>query len=264
MTKRKLGEILIETGVVAAVDVEAALNEQSAGESARLGDQLVSQHRLTHSGLARALAIQYGVPFERLGRIKPEVLALIPYSFQKQHRLVPLGAKGSKLKVAMADLSNQEALDLLKEAWSHIDVVAAPGDEIDSFFGSPAPLAPPTLDTDMLFGDIDLEGPQVEELIADLEPAPSKAEVPNLRVTDTEAQEPEPESRTEESLPEWLVESSPTHFRLHPSPPPAQALWTGALDSFAPSQLVKASVVALVKRGVLSEQDILDALQDLK
>jgi hypothetical protein len=52
-------------------------------------------------------------------------------------------------------------------------------------------------------------------------------------------------------LPDWL-KASATGVPLDPQ-------WTGALEDMAPSKLITAVTRALIRRGVLSEQDVLDA-----
>jgi len=147
--RRKLGEILLSSGVVGPGDIADALSEQSAGEPARLGDLLVARGKLTPVQLAQALAEQYGVPFTSLPPLPTAVLDLVPLEFQRTHRLVPLRAEGTVLHVAMADLADREAVASLQQSWTQVVVHVAPGDEIDALHGTlsgvvPAPRASPS------------------------------------------------------------------------------------------------------------------------
>jgi hypothetical protein len=57
-------------------------------------------------------------------------------------------------------------------------------------------------------------------------------------------------------LPEWLRGATP--------PVDAEPRWTGALEDLAPSKLVTAVAKALIRRGILTEQDVLDAVEPRK
>jgi Type II secretion system (T2SS), protein E, N-terminal domain len=60
----------------------------------------------------------------------------------------------------------------------------------------------------------------------------------------------------EAELPDWLRASAGGRA--------ADTSWTGALDELAPSKLITAVTKALIRRGVLSEQDVLDAVTPRK
>lgn len=142
--KKKLGEILIASGVVSRADIEEALSDQSAGEPTRLGDQLIALGRLTSFQLAKALSEQHGLPYMGLPAIPPRVMAAIPLDYQRAHRLVPFRVEGDTVSVAVADPSNTDAVEELRYSLNRKVVVAiAPGDEIDSVHEAYASAAPP-------------------------------------------------------------------------------------------------------------------------
>ncbi|MDP2273623.1 MAG: hypothetical protein Q8N23_22875 [Archangium sp.] len=177
MTKKKLGEILVNSGAVSGPDVAAALADQSAGEPSRLGDLLVATGKLSSVQLARALAEQYQLPYVDLPQLPQAVLDLVPLDLQRQFRLVPLKSDGTELSIAMADLANIEVLAVLEQQWTRVHVHVAGGDEIDALHatlsGIFSPIVsdddasvPPSISpfptADDLFGSLDLE--PVEEL----------------------------------------------------------------------------------------------------
>lgn len=170
--KKKLGEILIASGVVAQADIDEALSDQRAGESARLGDQLIALGRLTSFQLAKALATQHGLPYMGLPAIPPRVMAAIPLDYQRTHRLVPFRLEGDTVWVAVADPSNTDAVEELRYSLNRrVVVTIAPGDEIDavhqaySSAASPAPVAvkkfvsrpTPAPTAEELFGSMNLD-----------------------------------------------------------------------------------------------------------
>lgn len=174
--RRKLGEILLSSGMVGPGDIAEALADQSAGEPARLGDILVAAGKLTPAQLAQALAEQYGVPYTALPPLPTAVLEAVPLDFQRAHRLVPIRVDGTVLSIAMADLSDADAVRALQESWPQVNVFAAAADEIDALHGAlfgEFPGAPPvelpdvappigavgsSPSADDLFASFDLEG----------------------------------------------------------------------------------------------------------
>lgn len=175
--RRKLGEILLSSGMVAPGDIADALADQSAGEPSRLGDLLVASGKLTPAQLAQALAEQHGVPYTPLPPLATAVLEAVPLDFQRAHRLVPIRVDGEVLSIAMADLADADAVRTLQQTWPQVKVFAAAGDEIDALhsalfgeFPGPPPLelpsvAPPVAaargsspSADDLFGSFEFEG----------------------------------------------------------------------------------------------------------
>lgn len=208
---KRLGEILLASGVVGPGDIAEVLADQNAGEPSRLGDLLVAQGKLTPAQLAQALAEQYDVPFTPLPPLPTAVLDAVPLDFQRAHRLVPIAVEGTTLSVAMADLANTDALAWLRKNWTKVDVFAAAGDEIDALhsalagefpvappvdlpsvappvrssspsaddlFGSlevDAPPAPPAATASALFGDLNLDGDAAAPGLEALAPAPGSS-----------------------------------------------------------------------------------------
>lgn len=162
--RKKLGEILVETGAATEADVDEALRDQNAGEPNRIGDLLLATGKISSQQLARALAEQHQVPYVELPALPQAVLDLVPLELQRQYRFVPLEQKDTELSVAMADLSNLEVVKELEQTWTKVHVHVAAGDEIDALhatlsglFVEPAPVAKSSALADDLFGSLDLE-----------------------------------------------------------------------------------------------------------
>ncbi len=183
--RKKLGEILVASGAVGDADVEAALNDQSAGEPNRLGDLLVATGKITSTQLAHALAEQYELPYVDLPPLPQAVLDLVPLELQRQYRFVPLKSDGTELHIAMADLANVEVLAILEQQWTKVHVNVATGDEIDALhntlsgiFKTSSPDLPsvaPSVDpVDDLFGGLELDA---EPVLSAPSPVPSIAPV---------------------------------------------------------------------------------------
>ncbi|MBL8938888.1 MAG: hypothetical protein JNM69_30280 [Archangium sp.] len=255
--RKKLGEILLASGVVTQADLDLALNDQTAGEPARVGDLLVALGRLTPTQLARALSTQHAIPFIQLPPIPSDVLRTIPLEFQQQHRLVPFRVTGDAMSIAMADPSDADAVEELRVSMNkRVTRYVAASDEIDAIHAGlsgtsvdlPAPPPPsraahaPTaaelfgsLDLDAtaplgdeLFSGLDLPPPSTADLppppaIAPVSPSPFEDSIPPDAELLLDEPVPEPKSsRREEEEPEFF-ESTPAVVAARPQPPPSIA-----------------------------------------
>lgn len=130
--KKKLGDTLMEAGLLTRDQLKSALIEQMK-TGKRLGDQLIDLKLVSESQLAYCLASQAGIIFvdPTTIRIPPELFKLIPESLAKQHLAVPLQIKDDKLVVAMVDPLDLESLkDLRFHASIDIQPVVAARREI--------------------------------------------------------------------------------------------------------------------------------------
>ncbi|MBI1785254.1 hypothetical protein HYR69_08930, partial [Candidatus Sumerlaeota bacterium] len=77
--QKRLGELLIEQGLVEIQDVEAALGEQQR-VGGRIGEILIKMGRVTDEDVKRGLSTQLGIPFKSLVgvEIPRDVIALMP------------------------------------------------------------------------------------------------------------------------------------------------------------------------------------------
>ncbi|MEN3004388.1 ATPase, T2SS/T4P/T4SS family [Dehalobacterium formicoaceticum] len=111
-TKKKLGDWLIEAGMITDRNLQEALNIQKrTGE--RLGTILVNQGFTTEHDIMQVLARQLNVDAIKLGSVVllPNVTKLVPEALIKQQRVVPVKKEGNKLFVAMPDPLNLVVLD---------------------------------------------------------------------------------------------------------------------------------------------------------
>jgi general secretion pathway protein E len=110
---KRIGEILVESGAVAAAAVEQALAVQQS-EGGLLGEVLVKAHACTEDAILRALGVQLGIPFLAdfpLAEIDAELAAKVPIGFCKQHRVMPLRQDGDAVLVSTAEPLDVGALD---------------------------------------------------------------------------------------------------------------------------------------------------------
>jgi hypothetical protein len=117
MTRKRIGELLLERNVLTKAQLEAGLVAQKRTRQ-RLGITLIQQGVLTEAQLAGALAASLGVPAVDLGKVQVDWSAvhMLRARFCENHEVFPFGIDGKgttskRLVVAMADPLNQAALD---------------------------------------------------------------------------------------------------------------------------------------------------------
>jgi type IV pilus assembly protein PilB len=109
---KKLGEILIEQGLITREGLERALMQQSVDDQP-LGRVLIDMGLVKEADLVAALARQIGFEFVDLSSysVDPTAAALIPEHVARRYRALPIGYEDSRLIVAMADPANLFAMD---------------------------------------------------------------------------------------------------------------------------------------------------------
>ena len=111
ITKR-LGEVLLERGVVTRPELEQALAHQQS-HGGLLGQVLIQLGFVTEQEIALALTAQYGFPYLPLDNyeIDGTLTELIPEQVARQYCLIPIDRIGNALTLAMADPSNVQAIE---------------------------------------------------------------------------------------------------------------------------------------------------------
>ncbi|GAB6162140.1 GspE/PulE family protein [Desulfothermus naphthae] len=111
MKRKKLGEILIEEGVLSAKELQQALKEKPQNQ--KLGEYLVKSGIVKEEELVRALSRQLNIPFfvpERYS-LDPSLQKILPYEIASRNRVVPLALKDRVLVLGMEDPLDLEAVD---------------------------------------------------------------------------------------------------------------------------------------------------------
>ena len=113
--RRRLGEILVEWGVVTASAVqEAVLHAQQEG--IRVGEALIALGMADEEDITKALATQYDMEYVDLEQqtVVPGLLQEVPEDIIRRHLVLPIGKEGNRLKVIITDPLDLETLDLLR------------------------------------------------------------------------------------------------------------------------------------------------------
>lgn len=114
--ERRLGDILVEQGVITPLDLDEAVQRQRL-TSEMMGRVLVSMGLCEEQDIVEALGIQSGMERVDLTKVKirDDVLRKISPEIAKFYNIIPLREQDGTLVVAMADPLNLTILDDLRQ-----------------------------------------------------------------------------------------------------------------------------------------------------
>ena len=115
--RKRLGEILLEAGIIDGTKLQAALGHQRRW-GGRLGQALIDLKMASEEEIVSTLATKLGferVPVESVeyGPGLELALRLVPHEFAERNQLLPYAADTASLWVAMADPTNMGVIDEL-------------------------------------------------------------------------------------------------------------------------------------------------------
>jgi len=107
-----LGQLLLKAKLITEEQLNEALRMQRL-EGKRLGSVLLKLGHITEESLITFLSRQYNAPAINLSdyKIDTSLLKLIPYETAKKYQLIPISKDGAGLRIAIADPSNNLAID---------------------------------------------------------------------------------------------------------------------------------------------------------
>jgi len=113
--KKRLGDILVESGMITKDELMTALQDQKE-TGARLGDQLVQMEAVTEQQMIEVLEFQLGIPHINLykQKIDQKIIGIIDEELARRYQLIPVERLGDRLTVAMSDPLDYFALDDLR------------------------------------------------------------------------------------------------------------------------------------------------------
>jgi type IV pilus assembly protein PilB len=130
-TRKRLGDMLVENGLITEGQLQATLKEKSPKQ--KIGDALLERGHVTEQQLISVLEIQLNIPHISLYRypFDTTLFNIIPKEIARRKMLVPLKKEGDKLFVAMADPMDFYAIDDLRLSTGfHIETAIATKDDI--------------------------------------------------------------------------------------------------------------------------------------
>jgi type IV pilus assembly protein PilB len=113
LTKKKLGEILIEQGLLSQEQVQDALRMQHQ-TGMMFGETLVQSKLITEDKIVAVLVAQFGIPCIRPStyKIPKELLEIFEPQMMRRFQFVPMDSIGNVLVIAIAGLLSE---DVFKE-----------------------------------------------------------------------------------------------------------------------------------------------------
>lgn len=135
--RKRLGDLLVEEGIVAQEQLEQALDKQrSTGR--KLGDTLISMGFLTEQQMLSFLSRQLDIPLVDLTRVSVDIesVSLLSEVHARRLRALVIGCRGDTVRVAMsdpADLAAQEAV-YNQLAQYRVELVIAPERQLIAAF----------------------------------------------------------------------------------------------------------------------------------
>jgi len=112
MSKKRLGELLLESGLLDEDGLSRALAEQRS-KRGKLGEVIVSLGLVTEQEIAQALSLQLGIPTIDLKNtpVEPQAIELIQEKVARKHLIIPVAIDHRDLHIAMADPLSFEAFE---------------------------------------------------------------------------------------------------------------------------------------------------------
>lgn len=119
LVRKRLGEILLEAGMITEDQLEKALIEQKTSKKS-LGQILMDSEIVTEHNIKSALEYQFGISYVNLKTITltPDLVELVPENLIRQRQLVPINFVGNNLTIAMVNPQDLPAIDDVRMAVS--------------------------------------------------------------------------------------------------------------------------------------------------
>lgn len=114
-TRKRLGDLLIEVGMISKDQLESAIDlQKKTGD--KLGNSLIKLGFVTEDDIIQVLEFQLGIPHVKLEKYNIDKAAYlsIPESISRRYGLIPIKKENGILTVAMSDPLNVFAIDDLK------------------------------------------------------------------------------------------------------------------------------------------------------
>ncbi len=116
MPKKRIGDLLIERGLITENELSFALDMQKQTHD-KLGEVLVKNNIVSEEDMAKTLAYQLEVDYVDLNRINipQELASTIMRNTARKNHLVPIQKQGDSLYIAMDDPLNYYAIDEVRK-----------------------------------------------------------------------------------------------------------------------------------------------------
>ena len=113
--KKKLGELLIESGLITEEILEKVLILQKE-KNLKLGEAIVSEGFLTEDEIINAIQAQLSIDYINVDNIniRTEIINIVPESVARKHEVIPLDIVNGKLILIMSDPLNYYSIEEIR------------------------------------------------------------------------------------------------------------------------------------------------------
>ena len=178
--RRRIGEVLVDAGVLTPEQVNVALDKQREVPPGqlrpRLGTVVIELGFVTEAQVAEALAETLGLELVDLGRtvVAHDQVKLLPRQVAERSNVLILGKEGNRLRLATSDPTNVVALDdvRLYTGAAEVEVVVATESQVREHLRRAWSLSEDSAGVNTLFEHLDEEETQEEVGQGNLEAAP--------------------------------------------------------------------------------------------
>ncbi len=184
MSNGRLGDRLIQAGLITKTQLDQALEEQKR-TGGLIGSNLIRLGYITEEDLLHFLSKQFGFPAVDLSKVEvtADLLKLVPSEVVQKHTVLPVSRAGSTLVIATSDPTNYLVIDDIKFLTGYnIDVVVAEEtalkEAINRYYDQSATL----MDVMSDLQDLELEVVDDEEEVSIEELQKSTSEAPVVKL----------------------------------------------------------------------------------
>jgi type IV pilus assembly protein PilB len=112
MTRKRIGEVLRDEGLITEEELQSALEAQ-AHQGRPLGEILIEETAVTEEDVARVIARQHGLPFIDPNRYEPDesLRDIFPEAALVKYRFVPLDVFDESLVIVISGPLDTEVLE---------------------------------------------------------------------------------------------------------------------------------------------------------
>jgi type IV pilus assembly protein PilB len=113
--QKKIGEILVDWGIIQTREVAKAL-EHAKAKGLRIGEALVDLKLCSEANVYKALAQQHNMEYVDLDKsaVPPDAVSLVPDDLMRKYLILPLGMESGRLRLAIHDPLDFEMLEVLR------------------------------------------------------------------------------------------------------------------------------------------------------
>jgi hypothetical protein len=140
--RRRIGEILVDRGLVTKDHVDEALRIQQKTKET-LGAILVDMGCITEMDITKTIVMQYQLPYIDLAnyQVNDKLVEMFDVNYLHQHKIVPFDQIGDMLLCAVAEVPRDEVLgEIPKTTQRNVALYVAPLTDVTKHLARLAPL----------------------------------------------------------------------------------------------------------------------------